>query len=86
MHWDEVETGLRTLSYLDGVNFARPIMAQTLWSVALMDRVVPPSTTYAAYNLSASADRAIEVYPFNDHEGGGAAHWVKQTRWLAERI
>ena len=86
VHRDEVDAAFRTLSYLDGVNFARRIHAPSLFSVALMDTIVPPSTTFAAYNHLAAADRAIEVYPFNGHEGGQAAHWHKQAAWLAERI
>ncbi|WP_348786665.1 acetylxylan esterase [Leifsonia sp. NPDC080035] len=86
VHRDEVDTVFRTLSYLDGVNFARRIHAPALFSVALMDAVVPPSTTFAAYNHLAAQDRAIEVYPFNDHEGGAAAHWQKQAAWLAARL
>ncbi|KQR52017.1 acetyl xylan esterase [Leifsonia sp. Leaf336] len=86
VHRDEVDTVFRTLSYLDGVNFARRIEAPSLFSVALMDTVVPPSTTFAAYNHLAAADRAIEVYAFNDHEGGQTAHWQKQAEWLAARI
>ena len=62
---------LPTLSYFDGVNFARRIHSPSLFSVALMDTVVPPSTTFAAFNHLAAEDRSIEVYPFNDHEGGG---------------
>jgi cephalosporin-C deacetylase len=86
VHRDEVDTAFRTLSYLDGVNFARRITAPSLFSVALMDSVVPPSTTFAAYNRLAAVDRAIEVYPFNDHEGGDVVHWQKQAEWLASRI
>ncbi|WP_295122929.1 acetylxylan esterase [uncultured Leifsonia sp.] len=86
VHRDQVETVFRTLSYLDGVNFARRIQAPSLFSVALMDSVVPPSTTFAAYNHLAAEDRAIEVYAFNDHEGGQFAHWQKQAEWLASRI
>lgn len=80
------EEVFRTLSYFDGVNFARRIDAPTLFSVALMDMVVPPSTTFAAYNHLACQDRSIEVYPFNNHEGGGAAHWRKQVAWLRTRL
>jgi cephalosporin-C deacetylase len=86
VHRDQVDRVFRTLSYFDGVNFARRIQAPSLFSVALMDRIVPPSTTFAAYNHLAAADRAIEVYPFNGHEGGQTAHWQKQAAWLAERI
>jgi cephalosporin-C deacetylase len=86
VHRDRVDRVFETLSYFDGVNFARRIHAPSLFSVALMDRVVPPSTTFAAYNHLAAEDRAIEVYPFNDHEGGATAHWHKQAAWLAERF
>ncbi|MGH1523819.1 acetylxylan esterase [Leifsonia sp. L25] len=86
VHRDQVDAAFHTLSYLDGVNFARRIQAPALFSVALMDTVVPPSTTFAAYNHLAAEDRTIEVYPFNDHEGGQAAHWQKQAAWLASRM
>ena len=86
VHRDQVDSVFRTLSYFDGVNFARRIHAPSLFSVALMDAVVPPSTTFAAYNHLAAEDRAIEVYPFNDHEGGAAVQWQKQAAWLASRL
>ena len=86
VHRDAVADVFGTLSYFDGVNFARRIHAPSLFSVALMDTVVPPSTTFAAYNHLAAEDRAIEVYPFNDHEGGGGAQWRIQAAWLAERF
>jgi len=86
VHRDQVDEVFRTLSYFDGVNFARRIQVPSLFSVALMDRVVPPSTTMAAFNHLAAEDTTIEVYPFNDHEGGSAVQWQKQARWLAERF
>lgn len=86
VHRDEASDVFRTVSYFDGVNFARRIHAPSLFSVALMDTVVPPSTTFAAYNHLAAEDRAIEVYPFNDHEGGGVAHFRTQAAWLASRF
>ncbi|GAA3652538.1 acetylxylan esterase [Microbacterium marinilacus] len=76
----------RTLSYVDGVNFARRITVPALFSVALMDVICPPSTVFSAYNSWGGEDRAIEVYPFNDHEGGGAFQRRAQLDWLAARI
>ena len=32
------------------------------------------------------ADKHIEVYAHNEHEGGAAAHWLRQAAWLAERV
>jgi cephalosporin-C deacetylase len=82
VHRDAAETVWTTASYLDGVNFAARITAPALFSVALMDEVVPPRTTFAAYNALASTDRHIEVYPYNGHEGGGFRHWERQVAFL----
>lgn len=81
VHRDRVETVFRTLAYFDGVNFAARATAPALFSVGLMDETCPPSTVYAAYNYYA-APRSIEVYEFNDHEGGGVHHMVGQVQWL----
>ena len=75
-----------TLSYFDGVNFARRITAPVLFSVGLMDPVVLPSSVFAAFNHCASPDAEIAVYEFNGHEGGQAAQWLRQTEWLAARV
>lgn len=88
VHRDRVARTFETLSYFDGANFATRATAPALFSVALMDPVCPPSTVFAAHNLYGSrqasgADAAIEVYPFNEHEGGQGHHWRKQARWLA---
>ncbi len=85
VHRDQRETLLTTASYLDGVNFAKRITAPALFSVALMDDVVPPSTTFAAYNALGSADKKIEVYPENGHEGGQTYQWLKQVEFLKAR-
>jgi cephalosporin-C deacetylase len=74
-----------TLSYFDGVTFAKRASAPALYSVALMDETCPPSTVFASYN-SYGGDADIEVYPFNDHEGGGDFQWTRQVRWLAARM
>ena len=86
VHRDRVEQVFRTLSYFDGVNFARRILRPALFSVALMDDIVLPSSVFAAFNQLAADDAAIEVYEFNGHEGGGFAQWLRQTAWLAERF
>jgi cephalosporin-C deacetylase len=85
VHRARVDDVLHTLSYFDGVNFAKRATAPALFSVALMDLVCPPSTVYAAYNHYAGgrADgRDIEVYRFNDHEGGESYQRQAQIRWL----
>lgn len=86
VHRDGTENAFRTLSYFDGVNFARRAEQPALFSVGLMDAIVLPSGVFAAFNHFAGTDREIEVYPFNGHEGGQTHQWVRQTEWLAPRI
>jgi cephalosporin-C deacetylase len=90
VHRGHAEEVFRTLSYLDGATFARRATAPALFSVALRDPVCPPSTVYAAYNayadLTGGAATAIDVYRFNEHEGGGGHRFPRQLPWLAERV
>jgi cephalosporin-C deacetylase len=85
VHRDHGERVWNTAAYFDGVNFTKRITAPALFSVALMDMVVPPSTTFAAFNALTSADKEIEVYPYNGHEGGQTFHWQRQVEFLAAR-
>ena len=82
VHRGAAETVLHTLSYVDGVNFARRATAPALFSVGLRDEICPPSTVFAAFNHYA-APKEIAVYPFNGHEGGDAVHVQRQLDWLA---
>lgn len=91
VHRDAPEQVFTTLSYFDGVNFAKRATAPALFSVALMDLTCPPSTVYAARNHwagVAGADAVADIveYPFNDHEGGQGLHWQHQAAWLAARL
>jgi cephalosporin-C deacetylase len=79
------EQALRTLGYVDGVNHAARARVPALFSVALMDQVCPPSTVYAAYNHYAGP-KSIEVYRWNEHEGGGLAQDETTISWLRERF
>ncbi len=84
VHRGAVDAVLHTLSYVDGVNFARRATAPALFAVGLRDMICPPSTVFAAYNHYGAAprDRRIAVYPFNGHEGGDAVHARRQLDWL----
>lgn len=84
-HRDAVEQTWRTISYVDGVNMAARGRASSLWSVALMDMVCPPSTVYASYNRY-GGPKEIEVYPYNGHEGGGSFQTGRQLSWLADLL
>lgn len=80
-HRDSVEDVFATLSYFDGAVLASLATAPALFSVALMDQTCPPSTVFAAYNAY-GGPKEIEVYPFNDHEGGEAHQRTRQLEWL----
>lgn len=82
IHRDQVGTAFNTLSYFDGVNFARRANAPALFSVGLVDDVCPASTVYGAYNAYAGK-KSIEIYAFNNHEGGGTFQERAQIKWLA---
>ncbi|RXZ69925.1 acetylxylan esterase [Agromyces albus] len=84
VHRGAAATAFRTLSYFDGVNFAKRATAPALFSVGLMDPVCPPSTVYAARNHYAAHADIVE-YEFNEHEGGQGVQWQRQAEWLAAR-
>ncbi|MEU6217466.1 acetylxylan esterase [Streptomyces sp. NPDC047022] len=77
---------MRTLSYFDGVHFAARGRAPALFSAGLEDRTCPPSTVFAAFNAWGNDDKSIEVYEFNDHEGGGPYQEAVKLRWLPARF
>ncbi|MBN9605229.1 MAG: acetylxylan esterase [Actinomycetales bacterium] len=85
-HREAVSAVLRTLSYVDAAVLAPRVTAPALFSVGLMDDVVMPSTVFAAFNRLGSREKAIEVYPFNGHEGGQPQHWHRQVAWLDDRF
>jgi cephalosporin-C deacetylase len=82
VHRDHTAEVFRTLSYVDGVNFAARASVPALFSVALMDEICPPSTVYAAYNRYAGP-KEIVVYEFNRHEGGEAHQLARQLEWVS---
>lgn len=82
-HRDRVDEVFHTLSYLDVVNHAKRAGAPALFSVGLADTVCPPSTVFAAFHAYAG-EKDIRVYPFNEHEGGGAHHVREELAFLRE--
>ncbi|MEV7631837.1 acetylxylan esterase [Microbacterium sp. NPDC089318] len=83
IHRGAAATVFETLAYFDGVNFAKRAQAPALFSAGLEDFVCPPSTVFAAHNTYGGS-AAIDVFPFNAHEGGGAERWPRLASWLAE--
>lgn len=84
-HRDEVDTVLGTLSYFDGVNFARRARVPALFSAALMDPIVPPSTVFAAYNAY-PAPKELLLWRYSGHEGGGPDDEAAALRFFAEHL
>jgi len=80
VHRDREAQVFRTLSYFDGIHFARRIRARCLFSAALMDMICPPSTVFAAYNR-VPAPKQIRLYTFNEHEGGGPFQAMEQLKF-----
>lgn len=76
---------MRTLSYIDGANFAQRLAAPTLFSTGLLDPVCPTSTCFAAYNVC-QADKRLDVYPYGGHEGGGHRQVLAHAQWLKEHL
>jgi cephalosporin-C deacetylase len=85
VHRGAADTTFNTLSYFDAVNFAKRASAPALFSVALMDKICPPSTVYGAYHSYGGAKEMV-VYPFNDHEGGLSHQRLAQIKWLNRLI
>jgi cephalosporin-C deacetylase len=85
-HRGRTAQAMQTLAYFDGVHFAARGRAPALFSTALEDQICPPSTVFAAFNAYGNEDKAIEVYDFNDHEGGGPYQEAVQLRWLPPRL
>ncbi|GAA3151868.1 acetylxylan esterase [Nonomuraea salmonea] len=78
---DAADQVFRTLAYFDGMNFAARAQVPALYSVALMDDICPPSTVFAAYNHW-QGPKEINVYPWNNHEGGSGYQSEEQVRYL----
>ena len=57
-----------------------------------MDDVCPPSTVFASFNAyggglrGTGAAKEIEVYRFNNHEGGQEHHWIRQLQYLRKLL
>lgn len=82
VHRGAVDEVFLTLSYFDGVNFAKRATAPALFSAGHMDPICPPSTVYAAANHWAAGAEVVD-YPFNEHEAGWGPHWIRQSTWMS---
>jgi cephalosporin-C deacetylase len=56
-----------------------------------VDDVCPPSTVFASFNAyganaGGGVSKDIEVYRFNNHEGGQEHHWNRQLQFLRKLL
>jgi cephalosporin-C deacetylase len=75
----------QTLSYFEGRSFAARAKGRSLFSVALMDEICPPSTVFATYNRWAGP-KDINVWPYNNHEGGETFQTVEKLKFLEKYL
>ncbi|WP_168119714.1 acetylxylan esterase [Paenibacillus sp. HB172176] len=86
-HPEELDLVIDNLSYFDTMNMADRMTCRVFASVALKDEICPPRMYFATYNRIPGA-KDIVIYPFNGHEGGGAAQTEKKIayagRWFGD--
>ena len=93
-HREKYEPMLAVLNYFDGVHLGRAATVPALFSAAQMDDICPPSTVFASFNSygtgspgqGGAPEKDIEVYRFNNHEGGQEHHWIKQLQFLRKLL
>lgn len=85
MHRGSEERVLRTLSYVDGVAFARRGTAPARITVAMMDEIVPPSTVVAAHHAW-QGPKEMRVWRYNGHEGGGAVEDLESVDYVRRTL
>ncbi|MFP8885328.1 MULTISPECIES: acetylxylan esterase [Streptomyces] len=85
LHRDRAEAVFTTLSYVDAALLAARATAPSLFSIAMMDEICPPSTCFAAYHRY-GGPKDLRVYEFNGHEGGGGHHRREQLAWVRELL
>ena len=84
-HREAVEQVFETLSYFDGINFAKRANATALFSVGMMDDICPPSTVYAAYNHW-QGHKEMSVWRYNRHEGGGTYQSQDKMQFMQRHL
>jgi len=88
-YWNKgkgVEKQVETSRYYDGVNFARLITEnqQGWFSFGYNDDVVPPTTTYATYNI-VKGPKELSPYPLTKHFWF-QEQWDEWEKWLIDHL
>lgn len=80
------ESALRTVSYVDALNFVERIQAPTLISVGLFDRTCPAPSIYGAFLRLGAERKEIRLYPYLDHFEVHSRHADAERQWLLEHL
>lgn len=75
---------VETSRYYDGVNFARRITCPGWFSFGYNDDVVPPTTTYATYNI-VTAPKELHLYQITRHFWV-QEQWDEWEAWLLKQM
>ena len=75
---------VETSRYYDGVNFARRITSPGWFSFGYNDDVVPPTTTYATYNI-VTAPKELHLYQITRHFWV-QEQWDEWEAWLLKQM
>jgi cephalosporin-C deacetylase-like acetyl esterase len=75
---------VETLRYYDVVNFARLLRVPGFYSWGYNDNVVPPSSSYAAFNLI-TAPKEVLIVPETEHYKS-PAQVARERDWMLERL
>ncbi|MDR0366784.1 MAG: acetylxylan esterase, partial [Bifidobacteriaceae bacterium] len=82
----DLRAATATLSYVDGVNFARRATIPAHFTVGLTDDVTPPRTAFAAFNAYAGAKKTMAVWEFSGHEGGALGDVMATAEFFREQF
>ncbi|WP_460467404.1 acetylxylan esterase [Calidifontibacter terrae] len=83
-HRSSAEQALRTIDHVDGTTLAAHATVPARFSVALMDPICPPSGVFAAHHHY-RGPKELDIYPYNEHEGGAADSEIASIQWLQEQ-
>ncbi|HEY3233166.1 MAG TPA: alpha/beta fold hydrolase, partial [Polyangiaceae bacterium] len=81
----KIEDVRRVLSYFDLVNLAEWTRARVKLVIGLQDPMVPQRGQFAAFNRI-RAPKEYFIYPYGDHDAGGADQWFGKYEWLREQF
>lgn len=78
------ERKVKVSGYYDGVNFAKRIRCNSWFSFGYVDEVVPPTTTYATYNV-VPGNKTLSLYQATGHFWF-QEQWDEWQQWIFKQL